>query len=552
MKFDLIPRVLTLTEDLSHRRRFYILASATFLSGIFEAVAIGLGYPTAKLLISGESNQSISASLYPTIDKEILFFGFIFFLTASLWSRAIVNHLQYKFSHCICNFLETKLLSSLVFFDIQDFFGRSLEQLRAANSVLITNTITHTLQPILQLCGHIPLVFLTISTLVFLNPEVMFPTIVGIVLIYGFVFLIVRNRLVKLGDAAVSGHMHKSSEFEKIVSDPRTYLTANSREPIEVAHANASLKEHYNSALSASLSLQPRYLIESVIYLAVTVFYFYLRDSGVSISEIGPLIAVLLLSVLRVVPSIQIIFQNLAQIRNIQSSVNTVVDVFRLASQAKKNNDMPYSRSMTSTDLVVGSPAPYLGNLVFRKGLTCVRGVSGSGKTTLLDVMAGVRSHGVMNLNSLTLDLDSQKINLVDLPSSNRRMLCEYSPQFPVSFSPNVYESVLFRPIETIDSTTISRIDQILSRLRFDPSSKSTESKQLLSGGEKKKISICRVLLSKKLVAIFDEPTAGLDDSSIDGFLGLLSEYLATSNRIFIIATHDDRFERVAKFSYTI
>lgn len=58
-----------------------------------------------------------------------------------------------------------------------------------------------------------------------------------------------------------------------------------------------------------------------------------------------------------------------------------------------------------------------------------------------------------------------------------------------------------------------------------------------LSGGEKQKISIIRVLLSKANILVFDEPTSALDKESSDFFQQCIDKI---ENKIIIIISHDD------------
>jgi len=552
VKFNFCPELLSLSGEGIDRRRFSLLAIGTLMSGLFEATAILLGYPVAKLLISGESDSILNVDLDISIGSHNLFVGFIFILTISLWTRAILNHLQYKFAHVVCHRLEQDLLRGIRYLEMRSFYGKSLEELRAANATLITNAVTHSVLPILQLYGHVPLVLLTTASLIYINPSIMIPTIFGIVLIYAGLFLFMRGILVNLGSAAVKGAIAKSTEFEKIINDPRSYLTSNFEDLISDAHSEASRIEHRNAALSASLSLMPRYVIESVIYLAVAFFYFYVEDNNSSIGEVGPLIAVIVLSALRLVPSLQIIFQNIAQVRNIKSTAEIIIELFKLFDKAKiVANDVTHQVDNSPDNFFITTRLEGK-SFSFKKGLTTIRGDSGSGKTTLLDLLAGVRPSPKDAKGFVYFDLNVDKGNFLCLSMLARRGLCEYSPQFPVVFTKNLYESILCRELRTGDGPVISVIDGVLERLRFSPEASRNKQLMSLSGGERKKISICRALLSKKPIALFDEPTAGLDDYSLQGFLGVLRDMITTSDRIFVIATHDDRISELASNSYYI
>lgn len=60
-----------------------------------------------------------------------------------------------------------------------------------------------------------------------------------------------------------------------------------------------------------------------------------------------------------------------------------------------------------------------------------------------------------------------------------------------------------------------------------------------LSTGQKRRISIARLLVSRRPVWLLDEPTSGLDRAAQDRFAELLDDHL-TNGGIFVAATHID------------
>lgn len=59
-----------------------------------------------------------------------------------------------------------------------------------------------------------------------------------------------------------------------------------------------------------------------------------------------------------------------------------------------------------------------------------------------------------------------------------------------------------------------------------------------ISGGEKQKISILKVLYKNPEVMIFDEPTSALDMNTTRKFINYLQKI--KSDKIIIIVTHDE------------
>lgn len=60
-----------------------------------------------------------------------------------------------------------------------------------------------------------------------------------------------------------------------------------------------------------------------------------------------------------------------------------------------------------------------------------------------------------------------------------------------------------------------------------------------LSTGQRRRAAIARLLVSRRPIWLLDEPTAGLDEASAEGFAGLMRDHLAGGGMI-VAATHVD------------
>ena len=80
-----------------------------------------------------------------------------------------------------------------------------------------------------------------------------------------------------------------------------------------------------------------------------------------------------------------------------------------------------------------------------------------------------------------------------------------------------------------------SRLDRAMAALRCPPAKQSVEH---LSGGERRRVALCRLLLQKPDVLLLDEPTNHLDAESIDWLEQHLNQYEGT----VIAVTHDRYF----------
>jgi energy-dependent translational throttle protein EttA len=197
-------------------------------------------------------------------------------------------------------------------------------------------------------------------------------------------------------------------------------------------------------------------------------------------------------------------------------------------------------------------------------------GVNGSGKSTLMKILAlADKDHEgiVAPAKGLTVgyvpqepDLDPTKTvreNLEEAVAGTRALLKRYDEILELYQDPAYYEDeakmaalveeqgevqteLEDRAVGTDATVLDSKIAQAMDALRLPPGDRPTK---VLSGGEKRRVSICRALLAHPDLLILDEPTNHLDAETIVWLENFLADYTGT----YILVTHDRYFlDRVA------
>lgn len=176
-------------------------------------------------------------------------------------------------------------------------------------------------------------------------------------------------------------------------------------------------------------------------------------------------------------------------------------------------------------------------------GIFLIKGVNGSGKTTLLELVAGIRSpkSGI---------IDFQGKNLSLLESDERSRLISYAPQAPMFAYQSLEESFLLDN-ESIGGKEVQRnkVLTFLEMLRFDKQKyllhEEYELANLLSEGEKQKISLARTLSRSSSLLLLDEPTSSLDSASIKQLKKIIVSI--SKEKMVLAVTHDNLFDDVAE-----
>ena len=183
-----------------------------------------------------------------------------------------------------------------------------------------------------------------------------------------------------------------------------------------------------------------------------------------------------------------------------------------------------------------------------------VVGPNGTGKSTLLRMMAGVEqpSHGEVRLmpgysigilaQEPTLDEGKTVFDNVAAGAAATRSLLEryqeVTEKLVADYSDELLEE-LGRLAEQLDHRDAwdldSRIDQAMEALRCPPPD---EDVSVLSGGERRRVALCRLLLSQPDLLLLDEPTNHLDAESVAWLEQHLDKYPGT----VVAVTHDRYF----------
>ncbi len=154
-------------------------------------------------------------------------------------------------------------------------------------------------------------------------------------------------------------------------------------------------------------------------------------------------------------------------------------------------------------------------------------GENGAGKSTLINIITGREQPdtGEVDIGSTVYIgyFDQHSEELIGASNDSQRVI-DYIKQEGAEF------------IETADGTRISA-SQMLERFLFPPNQQYAPIDKL-SGGEKRRLFLLRVLMSAPNVLILDEPTNDLDVQT----LAVLEDYLEDFKGCVIVVSHDRYF----------
>ena len=179
-----------------------------------------------------------------------------------------------------------------------------------------------------------------------------------------------------------------------------------------------------------------------------------------------------------------------------------------------------------------------------------VVGVNGAGKSTLLKIMAGTvedyngeawAANGIkVGYLAQEPELDTDKNvleNAMEGVCEKKAMLDRFN-ELAMNYSAETADEMAELQ-DRIDSQNLwdldAQVEQALDALRCPPSHEPVDN---LSGGEKRRVALTKLLLSKPDILLLDEPTNHLDAESV----AWLERFLKDYSGCVILVTHDRYF----------
>ncbi|HTZ88015.1 MAG TPA: energy-dependent translational throttle protein EttA [Solirubrobacteraceae bacterium] len=179
-----------------------------------------------------------------------------------------------------------------------------------------------------------------------------------------------------------------------------------------------------------------------------------------------------------------------------------------------------------------------------------VLGYNGAGKSTLLRIMAGTdqeyrgeaqlapgASVGMLEQEPQLDESKDVKGNVEDGVAETKALLDRFN-ELAANYSEEVEEEFgrLQAQIEAADAWNLdTQLEYAMDALRLPPPDADVS---VLSGGERRRVALCRLLLSAPDLLLLDEPTNHLDAESVAWLEQHLAEYKGT----IVAVTHDRYF----------
>ena len=547
--------IISLKNILSKNlyKKFWTLFFLMLISIIFEILGIGAAFPIIKSILS-QNYFSFDVFGYKVIYSTSgwLAIFILIYLIKNLYLY-FFNYYSSKFIHEIQTTLASRLYIgylSLPFFLIKNkntsFFLR--------NILTEVNNLSYTTQSVLILLTEL-LVFLSILIFLFFIQPII--TLIALVFysIFGLlIYLFFKEKNYNWGKSRQESDQEKikfvQESFEGI-SEIKIYSLENFFYRKFFTHLFNSSKM---ALLSSIISFLPKYIFEILTVIFVAILLIFMNYIKLQASEIVTILAILGISMFRILPSInkilvssQAIKYNLPVIELIENELKKIKNIKKDSVKINneneevvffKKNKIDFSKIVLENMTFKYHDQIILKNVNFEilKNQTVgLLGESGSGKSTLANIIAYL-----LFPTEGSVYVENDKGSRISLKNLQKKI--SYVPQNIFILEDNIKNNIILDNEfdQDLFNNVLKDVEllEYVNKLSNKYDTLIGERGNNISGGQKQRIGLARALYSKPQILILDEASNALDEKTEKSIFKTL--HALSGKMTILIITHKE------------
>jgi ABC-type multidrug transport system fused ATPase/permease subunit len=532
MFWSQIKRCYSLLETSDKTKFITITFSMSFL-GILDLIGVSLLGILSLMLFDTESSNLIR-NLFPS--SVLLFFEENLYLLAILISflflfKSVTLMIVTKFEFSFLAKAQARISAKIA----RMFYSQSVDKIAGNSSDKVAHNLTSGIDSAVTVILSSVSVFVADLVLILSLsiPLYLFdaPLAVFSFTYFGILAFLVIRYLAPVALAAGIAESHKSIEVTTLVRN----MSLGFREIsssfkldrfLTIFEGRKALSSQY-FGLRLFLQQMPKFVFELSLVFGATIFVFIKGSSAAPANEIATSIVVFVAAAFRLAPSLLRLQSAAIIIKSnigIASSTLDFTDSLQVGDSVsnKKHIELQNFASFTPSISVVDLSFHYQDSRVVLNKLSfnvpayssfAIVGESGAGKSTLIDCMLGllVPTSGEVKISG----------NSPRQAISNWQHSIAYMPQQVSLLDASIRENIHLDFGVSHDSDEeifeILNVVQLSDFVSKQPNGLDTligENGSMLSGGEKQRLGIARVLYTKPKILFLDEATSSLDPAT--------------------------------------
>lgn len=516
------------------KKQFVFIILLSFLSSIFEIISISAALPFISVLIEPEKiyNNELLHTIFISyglnhaaeivLPVTIIFVVAIFISTSLrlvlLWAN---NKLAFNTGIDISIDIYNKVLSQPYIFHTTKNSSDIINLIYNKVSEIIFYII---ISSIILITSGIMSVVITGLLFYFMSLSVAWVILLFIVA-YVFIINIIKKQLKENSKIIADESTKIVKTVQEGLGGIRDILIDKTQTTFKISYENSVQNLRHSQSKNQIFGAAPKFFLEAIGLIFVAFFAYSLSLDSIDNSTIVPILVGVVLSMQRLLPLFQQMFNAWSQMQSAQASLEDVIEYLNLKIPENLNEEnnkstirfnkvvklnninfqysshMPLVLKAIDLDITKGSRIGFIGS-------------TGSGKSTLLDIIMGL----------LEPSSGSMSIDGVILSKSNIHLwqkLIAHVPQSIYLIDSTIEQNIAFGIEEDkIDKELVllsAQKAQIADVIKNMPKGYKTiigERGVQLSGGQRQRLGIARAFYKKAQVIILDEATSALDNET--------------------------------------
>lgn len=527
-------RKLNVILDRRERRLAFLVLLLTICVAFIEVVGVASIMPFMAVLANPDiiETNSVLANTYTRLDFEshgsfLYFLGVLvlIMLVGSTFLRALVVWAQTYYSSMRIFSVSTRLVSGYLHKPYHWFLINNSSKLAASIIDEVNRVVYGSLYPSLRLISHGLIAILMIILFVLVDPVLALSTAAFLGLTYGGIFKFASKRLAKNGKSLSKYQAGRHKAIQEAFGGIKD-VKINGLEMSFLQKYRSQTRDFALSSVSIKLwSEMPSFGMQALVFGGMMVIILYLLKYSADFNAALPTLALYALGGYKLMPSLQEIYKQIAQIKGNQAALDSIYQDARSLASSQNSSDITIKDKLLLNDgfelddisfSYPGTNKAALENLSLkiRKNSTVgFVGGSGSGKTTTVDIILGLLQpdHG-------RLLVDNNEINNANIRAWQNNL--GYVPQQIFLIDDSISANIAFGISSgKIDHAAVIKAAQTANLHSFIetelPEGYNThvgERGVRLSGGQRQRIGIARALYHDPDILILDEATSALDN----------------------------------------
>lgn len=478
---------------------------------IFENSWLNWAYTTFNFTSSKDFMQAlgvlsiamvVGSSLFKTITLHIVN-RFVFFLRHHLSVRLLERYLQQPYEFFLMH--NSSLLSRNVLSEIDELLNGLIK-------------------PISQLIAQGAVVVAMLVLLFVYNPVTAVFIVLSVSALYGAIYLLVRKRLNRIGHERQLSNGKRFQACNEVLGGIKDVKITQTSDMYLKQFSSSSRNFARHQATAETLAQSPLYIVEAVGYTGLIILALILMVTSNDIAHVLPALGLYGFAAFRLLPSAQIMYRGLAQLKFSSASLDVLYQGLSLLSQTPKEEikPLPLKHEIRLENIHYAYPSTpdkkvFNGlNLTIKVNTSLgIKGTSGTGKSTLMDILLGL-----LQGQQGKLYVDDIEISLNNVQAWQKSI--GYVPQHIFLADATVAENIAFGiPKEHINQVALEKAAKAAQIHHFVENNLEQGYQTILgergirlSGGQRQRIGIARALYHDPSVLLMDEATSALDDET--------------------------------------